>query len=206
MASWWLWWSVSDQWFSFVKSLVLLSWIWLVYLFSDHVILQIQYVLRQLLVSEDTYGFGLERASTTAVWLQGLLVHKFFCVGSWFIHYYSQGYFGFVHVVMFLISLIMIQSCWVLQVSEIWWRVDAVSIFVAVIVVDFRLLWNPRHSYDWHWTNWTRKSPCCLLRRCRELLVLGLCCADGWFIHQIYDLCLIRINHWSHFMCGLNCL
>ncbi|AES96653.1 transmembrane protein, putative [Medicago truncatula] len=37
---------------------------------------------------------------------------------------------------------------------------------------------------------------CCLAAACRELLVLGLLCADGWFIHQIADLGLIRIHHW----------
>ena len=84
--------------------------------------------------------------------------------------------------------------------------VDVVSIFVAVVVVDFKLLWNPSHSYDWHWTNWTRKSRYCLLPRCKELLVLGLCCVDGWFIHQIADLCLIRINHRRYHMWGFKCL
>ncbi|RHN55328.1 hypothetical protein MtrunA17_Chr5g0416591 [Medicago truncatula] len=48
---------------------------------------------------------------------------------------------------------------------------------------------------------------CCLAAACRELLVLGLLCADGWFIHQIADLGLIRIHHWRlDHMCGLKCL
>jgi len=103
--------------------------------------------------------------------------------------------------------IIVIRSCWVLQVSKIWCSVDVVWIFVAVLVANFILLWNPSHLYDWHWTNWTRKSRCCLLSRCKVLLVFRLCCVDGWFIHQIAYLCLIRINLWRlDFMCGLKCL
>jgi hypothetical protein len=44
--------------------------------------LGVWYVLRQLLVSEDSDGFGLERAGTAAVLLQGLFVRESFCVGS----------------------------------------------------------------------------------------------------------------------------
>lgn len=52
--------------------------------------LDVWYVLRQLLVSEDPDGFGLERAGTAAVLLQGLFVRESFCVGSGFIHYSSK--------------------------------------------------------------------------------------------------------------------
>jgi len=50
------------------------------------------------------------------------------------------GVIGVCRVVMPLISLIIIQICWVLQVSKIRWRVDVVWIFVAVHVADFKLL------------------------------------------------------------------
>lgn len=36
----------------------------------------------ELHVSEDSDGFGLERAGTTIVLLQGILVRESFCVGS----------------------------------------------------------------------------------------------------------------------------
>ena len=44
--------------------------------------LGVWYVLWQLLVSEDSNGFRLERAGTTDVLLQGLLVREPLCVGS----------------------------------------------------------------------------------------------------------------------------
>ena len=80
-------------------------------------------------------------------------------------------------------------------------------IYDAFLMADFILLWNPSHLYYLHWTNWTRKSRCRLLPRCGELLVLGLFYVDGWFIYQIADLCLFRINLWRlDHMCGLKCL
>ena len=41
-------------------------------------------------MSKDSDGFGLERAGTTAMLLQGLFVRESLCVGNGFIPYFSK--------------------------------------------------------------------------------------------------------------------
>jgi len=120
------------------------------------------------------------------------------CHGCWWFNYVCLcnltivfGVVGVCRVVMPLISLIIIQICWVLQVSKIWWHVDAVWISVAVMWLTsdcFRIL--VIHMIDIGIIELVRVGVACCLAAW-SCWFLDYLCVDGWFIHQIADLCLM---------------